>query len=269
MAIHLYWWQEKRDNGLENYGDLLSKYLVEKLSGKSVKTISHPSNTWYKYFKKHYLVIGSILSSAQKKSIVWGSGIIKSNDTIREATFKAVRGPKTRQAILDKGFNCPENYGDPALLLPKLYHPKVSKNYNFGIIPHYVDFEAVNEVFKNNKDVKVINLLTNNVEKTTREILECESTISTSLHGLIVSHAYEIPSLWIKFSNKLSGDNIKFYDYFESVNIGFKTIIEREPTNLDLKSINNLFDINKKHLLPTKTQITQLQNSLLTSCPFN
>ena len=32
--IRLYWWHENRENGLENYGDLLSKYLVEAISGK-------------------------------------------------------------------------------------------------------------------------------------------------------------------------------------------------------------------------------------------
>jgi len=29
MAVRLYWWQEKRSDGNENYGDLLSKYLVK------------------------------------------------------------------------------------------------------------------------------------------------------------------------------------------------------------------------------------------------
>ena len=175
MAIHLYFWQEKRDNGLENYGDLMSKYLVERISNRKVKTVTHPSKRLYKHLLKHYLVIGSILSSAQKRSVVWGSGIIKKDDTIREAKFLSVRGPKTRTAILEKGFQCPENYGDPALLMPRYYNPNIEKKYKLGIIPHYVDFKSINDRFKDNPDIKVINLLTNNVEKTTDEILKCES----------------------------------------------------------------------------------------------
>ncbi|WP_272973581.1 polysaccharide pyruvyl transferase family protein [Croceibacter atlanticus] len=268
MAIHLYFWQEKRDNGLENYGDLMSKYLVERISNRKVKTVTHPSKGLYKHLLKHYLVIGSILSSAQKKSVVWGSGIIKKDDTIREAKFLSVRGPRTRAAILEKGFQCPENYGDPALLMPKYYNPKIEKKYKLGIIPHYVDFKSINDRFKDNPDIKVINLLTNNVEKTTDEILECERTVSSSLHGVIVSHAYAIPSLWIKFSEKLSGDNIKFYDYFDSVGIHFKNIIEENPKQLTLKKIEDLLFDFETVLLPEKTKIEALLYSLQKTCPF-
>jgi hypothetical protein len=77
MAIRLYWWHEKRASGDENYGDLLSQYLVEKISKKRVVAIKHPSKGWHKHFFKHYLTIGSIISAATHKSIVWGSGIIK------------------------------------------------------------------------------------------------------------------------------------------------------------------------------------------------
>ena len=77
----------------------------------------------------------------------------------------------------------------------------------------YGDFIIYHEMIKflkSNQTDAVF--LTNDVEKTTKEIMECETIISSSLHGVIVSHAYQIPAVWIKFSDKLSGDNVKFYD---------------------------------------------------------
>ena len=51
------------------------------------------------------------------------------------------------------------------------------------------------------------------------EINSCQVIISSSLHGIITCHAYNIPCLWYKFSEKIVGDGIKFADYFSSVNI--------------------------------------------------
>jgi hypothetical protein len=41
---------------------------------------------------------------------------------------------------------------------------------------------------------------------------------SSSSHGIIV-HAYGIPAVWQKFSNKVFGDDIKYQDYMESVEV--------------------------------------------------
>ena len=222
----------------------------------------------HKYFFKHYVTIGSIISSATKKSIVWGSGIIKADDNISDAKFTAVRGPKTRQRILDLGFSCPEIYGDPAILLPNYYNPTVEKKYNIGIIPHYVDYESIKASLKDEKRIKVINLLTKSVEDTTNEILECKHIISSSLHGVIVSQAYRIPSLWIKFSSKLSGDNIKFYDYYESMRINFNAESLLEPEKLTYNLLKNNLTETKSVLLQEEYVLKERQDLLLKSCPF-
>ncbi|MFD1163090.1 polysaccharide pyruvyl transferase family protein [Hwangdonia seohaensis] len=268
MKIRLFWWQEKREDRRENYGDLMSKYLVEKISKEKIITVSHPSKRLYKHIFKHYLAIGSIISSANKNSIVWGSGIIKKDDNIRDAKFLAVRGPKTRKRVLEKGFNCLEFYGDPALLMPDYYNPKIEKKYKLGIIPHYVDYKEVNNYFTNNTSVNVIDLLTYNVEKTTDEILECERIISSSLHGVIVAQAYKIPALWVKFSNKLSGDNIKFYDYYESVGVPFQDEVFINPKDLNEALIEKLLDENNPILLADNALLKQRKKELMQSCPF-
>ena len=78
QIIQLFYWSEIKFiyKDKENYGDLLSKYLVENISGKKVKWVQPKKQPWYKIDKKNYLAIGSILPHASKNSIIWGSGII-------------------------------------------------------------------------------------------------------------------------------------------------------------------------------------------------
>lgn len=63
-----------------------------------------------------------------------------------------------------------------------------------------------------------MNLKTKDIEFVVDEIISCEYILSTSLHGVIVAQAYDIPTLWIKH-NDINTDGIKFYDYFDSVGI--------------------------------------------------
>lgn len=268
MAIRLYRWKGKRQDNLENYGDLLSFYLARKISNQKIIPIQHPTKGVQRYFFKNYLSIGSIISSATEKSIVWGSGIIKAKDNISKAKFLAVRGPQTRKRILDLGYNCPEIYGDPAILLPNFYNPIIEKKCKIGIIPHYVDYQEVCEVFKGNQKVKVINLMTNSIENTTKEILECERIISSSLHGVIIAQTYRVPALWVKFSNKLFGDNIKFYDYYESMNINFTKEYFIAPKDLSFKKLEQLLETNNAVLLQDENILELRKKELLKSCPF-
>jgi len=266
--IYVYWWALNERGAIDNYGDILAPFLAEKLSGKKAVRVSHPMNRIYKWFIKHYVTVGSIICAASKNSIVWGSGIIKQDENVREAKFLAVRGPRTRKRLLELGYKVPEIYGDPALLLPKFIENTKEKQFELGIIPHYVDYEDVLEQFKNNPNVKVINLMTDDIVKTTYEILECKQIISSSLHGVIVSHAYNIPAMWIKFSNKLAGDNIKFYDYFESVGITYEEETYCNPTEITEESFNQILKKNNSILKPTASLLSLRQEQLLASCPF-
>jgi pyruvyltransferase len=267
--IRLYWWSEiyiqKLDK--ENYGDLLGKYLIEKISGKPVK--------WYRankfYFKNLwqplYVSIGSVLEHIGPHCTVWGSGIISRDSQIAAATFLAVRGPLTRKRLLDLGYNCPTIYGDPALLLPMYYNPIIEKKFKLGIVPHISDYELVYQWHMGEEDIKVIDFRTNNVEQTTDDILACDHILSSSLHGLIVAHAYQIPAVQVRFSNNIHGDGVKYHDYFMSVDLNTYTASDMEQA----QDVNASIAIIKNHVsaLPSSAKINQVQQDLLAVCPFN
>lgn len=242
----------------ENFGDFLTPYIVEKLTGK--KPILFSTKSKFSFFFKHSLMIGSIISRSQKKTLVWGSGIIKKDEIINGGKFLAVRGPKTAQRIKDLGLVTTEIYGDPALLLPILYNPKRDKKYAIGIIPHFFHYEELASIYaKNDKTVLFINLLTNNVEDVINQILSCEKIISTSLHGLIVAHAYQIPAVWWKYG-KLNGDDIKFHDYLESLDLK----INSNFVGLTLDEVV----LKDEYYLPNANKLVSIRQNLLKTFPY-
>ncbi|GLB52038.1 GumL protein [Neptunitalea chrysea] len=266
-GIYLYWWSEIfiQKKNKENYGDLLGKYLVEKISGNRVHWFN-PKKKWFLKKPIVYATIGSILSHVKKDWIVWGSGIIFKTDKVENAKFLAVRGPQSRKHLLALGYSVPEVYGDPGLLLPDFYNPvHIEKKYSLGIIPHYNDYKMVSEMYLGDDDVKIINLMTNDIEGTTDEILSCESIVSSSLHGIIMAHAYKIPAVWVEFSDKVHGDGVKYQDYFESVNMDFyeplKVLDKLSKEDLE-KSLN---DLPSK---PDDKIISTLKMGLMEVCPF-
>ena len=153
-----------------------------------------------------------------------------------------------------------------ACFLRILVNNKVkNKIYSVGIVPHYTDYNEVYDLYKNSASILVINLMTNDVEATTDSLLQCERIISSSLHGLIVSHAYGIPAIWIEFSEKLFGDGIKFQDYFESV--GIESYKPRKFSNcLTNADINKCFSDFVS--LPNAEILENCKQGLISVCPF-
>jgi hypothetical protein len=253
------WWAGGEKNF--NYGDAMVPYLVEKMTGK--KAVLTPKKGPHRV----NLVIGSIINMAGTTRFcdVWGCGVISKNQSAQKgARFFAVRGPLTRQALLRTGHQCPEVYGDPALLLPKYYQPKTEKEYEIGIIPHYVDYERVKREVKD-PSVKVIDLTHPSIEDVTDEIYKCKRIVSSSLHGVIVSQAYGIPAVWVKLSNKLAGDGVKFADYFLSV--GVEPYVGNNYTHTSIPSKEDLISLVDG--MSTQNKINNFDPTKLEeACPF-
>lgn len=286
--INLFWY--KMPKGETNFGDELGPYIINQLTNEKIRYIPFV-NSWYKiivlfllgilkgsisvknildvinsiFAKKVLLSIGSIISSYNKKgTIVWGSGLLNINDKINNATFLAVRGKYTQAKIKQLGYKTPDVLGDPAMLLPLILKPS-EKKYQIGIIPHFIHYNYINEKLKGTK-IKVINLKSD-IETVVNDITSCEKTYSTSLHGIIISHSYLIPSIWVKIGSKnIAGDNIKFKDYFSSVEIN-----NYSPIFINLDETIKKILVDDKTLLkfglPNKS-IINIQKDLLRVFPY-
>lgn len=290
-TIKLFWCSSKDH---KNFGDELSPYIISKLSGRKVTRVFPTTNqsislisaiismmhslrnhdaievvtSFINRRRKHILGLGSIINRTNSNSIVWGSGIIVKEDIIKNADFRAIRGPLTQARLKLLGFNAPESMGDPGLLISRIFKPCVKPLYKVGIIPHYTDYEFISSII-DNKEIKVIDLKTDNVEEVIEQINSCSLIISSSLHGLITSHSYGIPALWFRFGSSIGGDNIKFYDYYHSteifnaVNFSFTTCC---INNID--DIVSLYEKNKEISLPKREVIDLRCDQLLQSAPF-
>lgn len=206
------------DDHQNNFGDILSPIIASHFGSKEVKRISKFKSKWY----SHYYMIGSILQRCNRNTIVWGSGFIAADSVCKENPKKilAVRGPLTRDRLIKLGIECPEIYGDPALLLPEIYPAKpLEIKYKLGIIPHYHDKNNpwLKRYFSQNKEIKIIDIQNTDPLKVVDDMLVCEKIISSSLHGIVIADAYNIPAVWFELSDKVQGAGFKFADYFKSV----------------------------------------------------
>ena len=208
-----------------NWGDDINVYLMEKLTGKSIL----PNETLlFRKFHDNYLCIGSIIPGCvNSKSIIWGSGCLDFDSKMSIVPRKvcAVRGPKTREYLLSNGVECPEVYGDPALLLPLVYQPKdKNKKYKMTFIPHHRDFDEqalLDELLEKYPDSHLINMTKyDNWTDIIDEICQSERVLSSSLHGLIVSDAYGVPCEFCEFIYHHQKYD-KYEDYYEAVGVDF------------------------------------------------
>lgn len=219
----------------ENWGDAIAPLLAERLSGKQVFNLRDLSTTWG---RPVYTTIGSMLGTIDAENVVvWGSGFVDSTHEmkIEPARICAVRGPLSRQKLRDSGLSCPDVVGDPALLYPYFYRPKVEKRYQLGLVPHFrdVDLPAVKRLGEQD-GVLVINVR-GGIEQVADQINSCERIASSSLHALVAGDAYGIPSIWIRLSDRPFGDGFKFRDYLASVgrHAEFDSLFVDEDTPLD------------------------------------
>jgi len=196
-----------------NFGDSINKELVRLISGQVPiivnNSFSNPKN------ETIYMCVGSILGWSTSSTVVWGSGLIKPQKIQPPKQILAVRGKLTRNELIKQGIKTPEIYGDPCLLLPRYYNPKLDKKYKVSIILHHVDKILMPKLMKKFPNAHFIDIQQEEY-KFLDEIIQSEYIISSALHGCIMAYAYNVPYKHKQFSNNLIGGDFKFRDFESS-----------------------------------------------------
>jgi len=188
----LYW---KHETGSGNFGDELNVPIGKFLFGNSVDFNKEGS-------AESIRLIGSNLGDMKRGDIVSGVGFHHHTQKIEPTgvEFNCVRGPlslKTLNQQLDEPKNC--FIGDPALLLKLFHKPNLREELvdKIGVVPHISNIDYFKKQIGRLDDFYLIDP-TNSWQQVVSEIYSCKSIISSSLHGLICSDAYDKPNVWIK-----------------------------------------------------------------------
>lgn len=212
--IKLHYFQSK--SGVPNFGDELSRDVVEFVTGRAVTRSGR--------YSAELISIGSILDryvsnkgkivchtrkALGRPMFVWGSGLIEPQKPIKTPLhLLAVRGKLTK-ACLRVSQALP--LGDPGLFAAQIFGTK--RKQGIGVVPHYTDkYHPLIKDIERLDNVKIIDV-ERSAEDVCQDIAGCERILSSSLHGLIVADSFNIPNRRIGLYNKLKGGDFKFKDY--------------------------------------------------------
>jgi len=260
--VNLHYWDiaiEKKGKIPFNLGDNLAEIVVDyMLSKKNLSLDAQVHQT------KHLYAVGSIINMGYQNATIWGSGFlddisdnfrrcIAHRPLFRKLDVRAVRGPYSRQTMLTLGHQCPEVYGDPVLLMPKIYQPhSIEKKYDYVVIPHF----SMEEFWRKKipSDI-IVSMITNDYKSVIDKICSAKRVISGSLHGIILSESYGVPTIFLR--DRCSNRDFKYNDYYSSTNrekyiyaCSIEEAINMKPMDLP----NNL---------------TTLQDGLINSFPYD
>jgi pyruvyltransferase len=190
--VDIYHWSP--GNGSSNFGDHLNRVIVPRILQGYNRTPEDEVASPHRLF-----AIGSVMHYVGDGDTVWGTGI---NGKIpleeikaRKMDVRAVRGPKTREIMLDFGIDVPEVYGDPALLLPVLFDGRFRRSVStdFILIPNLHDISNLESHSKFVSPLWGWN-------KVVDAILGADFVVSSSLHGIILADAFGVPARYLRMS---------------------------------------------------------------------
>lgn len=245
-AFPIYYWDKKR-----NFGDLIAPWLVTMMTGRQTFNVKGRSR------EVALASVGSIITMFDRPGLhVWGSGLMRSltkEDLVRleanrPARIHAVRGWRTYNELTSKlGWRVPKIYGDPGLLLPRFFSAQSpTQRFELTLCPHY----SHKRWFASSigEQIEIIDV-ENDPDTVVRTIANSGACISTSLHGLIVAHAYGVPWVWLEIEGqKLSGTNFKFEDFFTVLD---RSSVAHAKLPVDQLTAENLLALRKLARLPS------------------
>jgi pyruvyltransferase len=242
---HYYW---KPKTGELNFGDHLSRIVVVKILADNGHVLEEETTS-----QKRLLSLGSILHFANSNDTIWGTGVNGKmpldHYKFQQLDVRAVRGPLTRNFLLERGISTPEIYGDPAMLLPHIFPGRFERNSckKYVTVPNLHDLNIAKEKRWQNL-ISPLNSWNNCIKR----ILEAELVIASSLHGLIIAETYGLPARYVRLTE--TENLVKYNDYMMGTGrnkIEFAKSIEEalemggmKPPVFDPKKLLNAFPID-------------------------
>lgn len=206
--INLEWWQRTT-----NLGDALAPIIYEWILRKYHLDKNKRTNKTI-----HLNTVGSLIGQGHYDAVIWGSGVLDQRNTTnlvnqrkyRKLDVRAVRGPISYIVLKICGYECPQVYGDPAILMPYIYPKKENcqKEYDTSVIFHHTQENS------DTYDCHIINIRTKDYKHFIDEICKSKKIISSSLHGIILAETYGVPAIMLK--KGMSNEIVKFFDWYYS-----------------------------------------------------
>ena len=257
----------------KNLGDTLSPLIVNWMLDR--RNIPHNKKVDK---TRHLMAVGSVVGRGRFDVTLWGPGIlkpriqqvIKDQKSYRRYDIRAVRGPETRKYFLNAGYDCPQVYGDPAIIMPLIYPAESAlaqgKKYKASIILHHRtqivhDGTTDEEQFRffiprsmtDSGELHIIDPNTDDYHTFIDEIVSSEYVISASLHGIILAESYGIPAVFLNFG--VQDQEIKFHDWYGS-------------TGRKARFVKNIEDaVSCSH--PNPPELSGMRDKLMEAFPYD
>lgn len=219
MAVHIVHWnpRKRRLRGplgwllpkrppVNNFGDLLGPYIVREMLCREGLDFDRDGSD------RRLVAVGSIMRMARDGDVVWGTGVNGKSTTLphefSKLDVRAVRGPLTAQFLRDRGIDVPDVYGDPGLLVGRLW-PRESfdgtmERTALTVIPNLHDVDRY-------KDHPGFWHPCSPLSQTIARIATSDFVVGSSLHAVVLADSFGIGSRLIRSAHE---PPFKYEDYY-------------------------------------------------------
>jgi hypothetical protein len=187
--------------------------------------------------------------------VVVGTGI--STDDVqlsRKANYVSVRGPLTAKALrASKG---PEvtSFGDPGIVISKIYRVKRSKTNGRGVLVRHFSHSSANLKLPSKIDeLSVMMSRPKDIKEFVTKLNEYDYVITSAMHVMITCHSYGIPCALVTFEGyeeNVHGSGIKYEDYAlgAGVEVMNPIVLPTDLSKTNLKKLTKTIKVSSKKI---------------------
>lgn len=254
--LNLAWWADPKPG---NYGDWLSPLIFKHYSNKPIR---HQNLTALAK-NRHLVGVGSIGRFIKRNSIVVGTGVSSKVQLIESnANYISLRGPLTAELLLESGGKRITTFGDPALVLSKIFPRKRDEtNGKTALIRHHSHRQVPIFLSENMDELSVLASSPTEIENLIDKLIKYKNVATSAMHIYITCQVYGIPVSLISFEgyeDSVHGDGLKYKDYALGANV---PVITPTIINRNLKKVN--FDDLTTTYIITEEKVNEVETAIL------